>query len=356
MKDHLLVTLADRGFLRQAKQLFSSVYWNAGWQGDYMLLAHEIPEDEQQWFKDRGILIRNTPPDFVVNPTAGPLSYSATVTAKLFLFSIEFKRWDAVVFVDADCIVRSSLDALTRTHRFAAARDWLGTATLESQTLKPDRMSPSEYQKAFRGYSLTATTFNTGVFAFNTAILTPDRLTELATIASKYQPFARFPEQLWMNLHFYRNWERLPPRYNLFASYLCARRRLRAEDIDATILHFPRFGCESGYRCWEKENPFYNEWKGNLDRAELIDIKRLRPPARRRPRAQRRLATFLHIRLALQKDYLNFVRNKLSLRTRLRRLRKIMGRTLRFAQAGLAFGPPSHVARRRRRARCAQQR
>ena len=331
MKDHLLVTLADRGFLRQAKQLFSSIYWNAGWRGDYMLLAHEIPEDEQQWFKERGILTRNTPPHFVVNPASGPLSYSATVTAKLFLFSIEFKRWDAVVFVDADCIVRSSLDALARTHRFAAARDWLGSAILESQTLKPNGMSTSEHQEAFRDFSLTATAFNTGVFAFNTAILTPDTLTELATIASKYQPFARFPEQLWMNLHFYRNWERLPLRYNLFASYLHARHRLRPEDIDATILHFPRFGCERGYRCWEKENPFYSEWKGNLDRAELIDIKRLRPSARRRPRARRRLATFLHIRLALQKDYLDFVRNKLSLRKRLGSLRRIMGRTLRFA-------------------------
>ena len=149
-------------------------------------------------------------------------------------------------------------------------------------------------------------------------------------MASKYQPFARFPEQLWMNLHSIATGSGCRPDTILFASYLCARRRLRAEDIDATILHFPRFGYERGYRCWEEENPFYSEWKGNLDRAELIDIKRLRPSARR-PRARRRLATFLHIRLALQKDYLDFVRTKLSLRKRLRRLRRIMGRTLRFA-------------------------
>lgn len=44
MKWTLLVTLADSSYLDQATQLFSSVYHNAGWRGDYMLLAHEIPE------------------------------------------------------------------------------------------------------------------------------------------------------------------------------------------------------------------------------------------------------------------------------------------------------------------------
>ena len=46
MKQNLLVTLADKNYIQQAKQLFSSVYWNAGWKGDYMLWAHEIPEEE----------------------------------------------------------------------------------------------------------------------------------------------------------------------------------------------------------------------------------------------------------------------------------------------------------------------
>ena len=58
MKKDLLVTLADENFLDQAKQLFSSVYWNAGWKGDYMLLAHEIPESKLKWFRDKGILVK----------------------------------------------------------------------------------------------------------------------------------------------------------------------------------------------------------------------------------------------------------------------------------------------------------
>ena len=56
--DAVLVTLADKNYIDQAKQLFSSVYWNAGWKGDYMLLAHEVPEKDLNWFREKGILVK----------------------------------------------------------------------------------------------------------------------------------------------------------------------------------------------------------------------------------------------------------------------------------------------------------
>ena len=58
MKKNLLVTLADKNYLDAAKQLFSSVYFNSGWNGDYMLLSYDIPKKELQWFRDRGIIVR----------------------------------------------------------------------------------------------------------------------------------------------------------------------------------------------------------------------------------------------------------------------------------------------------------
>lgn len=57
--DAVLITLADENFIEQAKQLFSSVYHNAGWSEDYMLLAHNIPEMKLKWFRERGILIKH---------------------------------------------------------------------------------------------------------------------------------------------------------------------------------------------------------------------------------------------------------------------------------------------------------
>jgi hypothetical protein len=54
----MLINLADKNHIMQAKQLFSSVYWNSGWNGDYTLLAHDIPEDELAWFPSKGILVK----------------------------------------------------------------------------------------------------------------------------------------------------------------------------------------------------------------------------------------------------------------------------------------------------------
>ena len=315
---NLLVTLADRNFLDQAKQLFSSVYWNAGWQGDYMLLAHEVPAHELQWFREKGILTRDAMPLFTTAFESDRLLYPVTVTSKLHVFSVDFKKWDSVIFVDADCIVRYPLDALTRTKRFSASRDWLGSASLEFQTKKPADMAGSEYSEKFTRYNLLATAFNTGLFAFNTSILDENTLPELEGICRKYHNLGRFPEQLWMNLYFYKRWRELPLEYNLFASYLQKKRKMPKEDIDGVVLHFPRFADEKGLRCWDKDNEFYEEWKGNLDRAELIDLKNIPKPNKRWPGIRHITWEIWKLRFALRKDYLGFYRNKLRLRTRLR--------------------------------------
>ena len=74
-KENLLVTLADKNYIDQAKQLFSSVYWNAGWKGDYMLLAHEIPEKDLKWFRNKGILIKKCKPLYDKNIGKGLIDY-----------------------------------------------------------------------------------------------------------------------------------------------------------------------------------------------------------------------------------------------------------------------------------------
>jgi len=58
VKKNLLVTIANEKYVDLAKQLFSGVYFNAGWKGDYMLFSFQIPEEELVWFKRRGILIK----------------------------------------------------------------------------------------------------------------------------------------------------------------------------------------------------------------------------------------------------------------------------------------------------------
>src|SRR3989344_202987 len=124
----VLVTLADEGFVDQAKQLFSGVYWNAGWRGDYLLLAHGIPERKLQWFRDKGILIRKCRPLYKKRIGWAPVNH----TSKFYLFTPYFKKWKQVVFLDADIIVRASLDELTKVRGFHAVRN--GCATLRGET------------------------------------------------------------------------------------------------------------------------------------------------------------------------------------------------------------------------------
>lgn len=316
MKGNLLTTLADRNFLDQAKQLFSSVYWNAGWEGDYMLLACGIPESELKWFRERGILVKEVEPFSDKDFGAETLRYPAAVTGKLALFSEEFKDWRAVAFIDADCIVRYPLDLLVNTKGFSAARDWLDTAIIMYQAKKPEGIEESEYLRQFNGYSLTATAFNTGVFAFNTKVIDSSTQVKLKQILHKYKDFGRFGEQLWMNLYFYKKWQRLPMEYNLFASYLHNRRRLPKRQIDGVVLHFPRFGKEEGLRCWDKNNAFYDEWKRNLERAEMIDLKHIPKPNCRWPGSRGLLFQRWRLRIALGSDYLRFYRSKMSIRSR----------------------------------------
>jgi Glycosyl transferase family 8 len=323
MPKNLLVTLSDKNYLQQAKQLFSSVYWNAGWRGDYMLLACEVPEPELQWFREKGILVKEVKPFSDKVPEGGGATrYPATVACKLGLFSEEFKSWGTLVFIDADCIVRYPLDSLAKTKGFAAARDWC--ATISGQIRKLDGMSESEHAQLFNGYNPIAPAFNTGVFAFNTDIIDNTTQAKLKQIVDKYLDSGRFGEQLCINLYFYKKWTRLPMKYNLFATYLQTKRGLSEKQVDGVVLHFPRFGDEEGFRCWDTNNPFYDEWKRNLDRADLIDLEHIPTPNRRWRGLRHLLFQGWRLRIASDGGYLCFCRNKMAVRRRVRGLMSIL--------------------------------
>jgi lipopolysaccharide biosynthesis glycosyltransferase len=318
MTKNLLVTLSDKNYLQQAKQLFSSVHFNAGWKGDYMLLACEVPESELKWFREKRILVKSVKPLFYADLGDETSPYPPTVTCKLLLFSEEFKNWSTVVFIDSDCIVRYPLESLAKTKGFAATRDWCGT--IRGQIRELDGMSESKHAQLFNDYNLTATAFNVGVVAFNTRIINNNTLATLQQIAQKYRRVARYPEQLWMNLYFYKRWEMLPIEYNLYASFLHTKLGVPNKRLDGVVLHFPRVEGKEGFRCWDRNNAFYDEWKRNLERAELIDFEHIPKPNRRWPGLRDHLLRkWRLVRLKLDRRVcLNLLRNKMRVRSRLR--------------------------------------
>ncbi|MDP2947643.1 MAG: glycosyltransferase [Nanoarchaeota archaeon] len=259
-KKNLLVTLANENYIDQAKQLFSSVYWNAGWKGDYMLLAHEIPEKKLKWFKNKGILVKKCKPIFKNIPT------NSVKLSKFYLFTPEFREWKIIVYLDADIIVKASLDDLTKVNGFAAVIDDLIVNRLIDQFITPSQMGKKAFNKFKKNYNINASAFNSGVMTFNTKII-KNTFSRLKELNKKYFQSIKpgvFDQPIF-NLFFYKKWKELPIVYNLDARDF---NFININKINAIVLHFP-----GNYKPWFLKNPFYNEWKSNLKRAEKIDLK-----------------------------------------------------------------------------------
>jgi len=259
-KENLLVTLADRNFVEQAKQLFSSVYWNAGWRGDYMLLSHDIPEDILQWFKDKNILIKEIEP--LDNRLIGDSKYNPVVLDKFYLFTEEFKKWKHVLYLDADIIVKASLDKLVKTNTLSCVK--IVNRNFRCYFSEEESENIKELKDEF---NLRRSAFNSGVMAFNTEIINSNTFNELLSLYQKYVDIINGDDSI-LNLYFYNIWKKAPLIYNLRVNHFYCKK------LDAVVLHFEKAFREikSNYKPWMEGNPYNKEWKMNLARAEYIDL------------------------------------------------------------------------------------
>lgn len=259
----LLVTLADKNYINHAKQLFSSVYHNAGWKGDYMLLAHEVPEEDLVWFREKGILVKKCEPLHI-----GGLSgtYPPVVLNKFYLFTPEFKQWDNVVFLDPDIIVRYSLDGLARVDGFHTNVDSTFLGVLKNQFDLNDVTDPvvRRFKDAFK---LNAPALNTGVMAYSTDIIGENTFAEIVKCARTYEKICTYAEQSILSLFFYKKWKKLDILYNVYIPVVINRYCMLPRFVDGFVLHF----CGQD-KPWDPHSFFYLEWKANLDRADEINL------------------------------------------------------------------------------------
>jgi len=259
MKKNLITTLANKNHVEQAKQLFSSVYWNAGWKGDYMLLAHEIPEKKLKWFRKKGILIKKCKSISDKNVEG----YSPVVLSKAYVFTPEFKKWKNIIFLDTDIIVRKPLENLAKVKGFNAVKDHI-------PTIKGQFVTDSElYAQIAKEHNLNTKSFNSGVFAFSTDMIKKDTFKKLKKLIKKYYKISRYGEQGIFNIFLCNRIKFLPKTYNIYLSNTSKIiYKLLLKNINGKILHF------AGKRKpWDKNSSFYPEWKSNLEKAELINIK-----------------------------------------------------------------------------------
>lgn len=269
MKKCLFVTLANENYLEQAKQLFSSVYWNAGWKGDYMLLAHEIPEKKLKWFKDKGILIKRC--KAIYKNISGMDSITAS---KLYLFTPEFKKWDVIIYTDSDVIVRAGLDHLCSLSGFWSVLD--PNSTIKSQIASVENMKKRGLneiearrlvEQLSSDYNLDNPAFSSGFFVFDKETIKEDTFNKLKRTFKKYYKASAFWEMLTFSLVF-DHWKELPPVYTLHIQNESNRWFIPPKKIKGIMLHFM-----TRDKPWILKNYFYKEWKYNLDRADKINLK-----------------------------------------------------------------------------------
>src|SRR3989344_402738 len=268
MTKNLFVTLADKNYLDQIKQLFSSIYFNAGWNGDCMLLSHEIADSDLEWFQSRGILVKKCEPFY-----SERLGYlPAMVFDRLYLFTEEFRRWDHIVCLEGDILVRDSIDALTKIDGFGAVRIMNGYRySLFGQFYHYNQARLNELKAKF---DLSRPALNAGVLAFPTNIITEGMTEKFRAIIDEYKDIMVFSDETVFNIYFYNHWIELPAVYNVCPSWEIGFRRCRPDDLKGIILHGYSSFFRTPRKIWFPGNPVYEEWQANLAKADQIDFNK----------------------------------------------------------------------------------
>ncbi|MBN1389802.1 MAG: hypothetical protein JXA22_04065 [Candidatus Thermoplasmatota archaeon] len=266
MSSEVIVTLSDAGYILQAKQLFSSVYHNSGWKGDYLLLAQEIKKDDLTWFMERGIIVRP-----ISKMHTGSFSkHPSTILGKFHLFSPEFKRWKKVIFLDADIIVEASLDGLKEVEGFNAVPD-IHFKSLQDQFRGQNKLSGEKEKTAYkdleRMYDIEQPAFNSGVMSFDTKIIANDNMFNLLMdLHSRFGPIANSDQSI-LNLFFYKTWNRLPLFFNNYFPYRRPTWKPRYIPTDSIIQHF------LWDKPWTRDDRYFDrKWRLNLARAKDINL------------------------------------------------------------------------------------
>jgi hypothetical protein len=286
LKDGVLVTLADGNYVDQAKQLFSSVFWNAGWCGDYLLLAHGIPESELRWFRERGIRVRPCNP--VLSESDRYVGHAPLTTlCKFELFTPEFRQWRQVVFLDGDVMARGSLETPARVSGFGAVRILnVFRTTLRGQFHAPNAGHASLFRELERTYDLDRPAFNAGMMAFSTDLIADDDFSRLCDLFFRFRDVIFIAEESVLNLHFYDRWQPLSQVYNVCPNYERYLSRCRSEDLRGVVLH--PYSNFPGGKPWKPQSPLRAEWQTNLERAVNIDPADPRPAVKSLTAAEER--------------------------------------------------------------------
>ena len=281
------MTLADERFLDQARALLACVHFEAGWDGDLMLLAHGVSDALLAPFRERGIQVRACDPWFGGEP--GDHFHPETVLSKLEVFHPDFRRWENVLFLDADTLFWASLDRLASVRGLWAVSE---RRPLAGQFSRRDR-HPALARELEARFDLRRPAFNSGLLAFSTDAIGGDTRAHLRDLFLRYRDLQAhaFGDQPALNLHFYGRWRELPDFYAAIRDHSARYFFLAEEELCMIGKHF------AGHpRPWDAGHPLRGEWLSHLERFEELDA-RVPRPCRRRWSVPRIQGYWLYLRL-----------------------------------------------------------
>ncbi len=306
-----IVTFADRKYIEQAKQVYTSIATHAGWDGDYILLTPGIPAYAATWFEKRGVIVKQCY-EFMTTEEKEKTDTEARLDPVAFmkccLFSPWFTQWKHIIYVDADTIVNGPLDELARVKGLYAVRDYVVDYATPLRYQFMSRRNKTEHQKhkliaeLEQRMDFDQPAFNSGVMAFSTDIIRPDTFATLIALARKYLEVALYHDQGILNIYFYDQWKELPIPYNFNPHAISEYTDLTQEKIDkinVIIYHFPT----PMDKPWNPGHPYYQLWTDHYNNRESLGSFTARPL--RKPRVNHAMiaAGDRALRAALRSHY-----------------------------------------------------
>jgi len=214
-----VAVLADESYLDKVKQVLYGAHVLGNWPGEYILLTDVTDPAPLAWFRERGVTVIQPQLDELFGAEGlWSVLWPSTVLAKLWLFHPSMRRWDTVVFLDLDILIRRDIRGLLRYRRFAARTE---THTLGDQFHLPQDLTVAEAiarrAELERDFDLNSRSFNSGVMVVPTRSNNQDFYDRMIALAERFAGISKYAEQGLINLAFARDartWASLPMVYN----------------------------------------------------------------------------------------------------------------------------------------------
>ena len=254
----VLVTAADGAYLDQARQLFSSSFFNGNWRHSALLLTNEISKEDRLWFESHGIGVKTLE---LPIPEADwhNRKFPPIIAIRYHLFGPEFSEWSSVVYLDADVIVMGDLSELI-THT--------GFRAVEDPGIPPcaNFAGTDAFRRAHDFVEIDGSRekcFNSGVFSFHTDVCDERLLNRLITLTVAGLPDLTYPDQAILNTLFCGRWRRMPLRLNFLPPGRVLRGLLTNPKYSmGLVLHFM-----GPHKPWASGHPYNRAWNDSLKKA-----------------------------------------------------------------------------------------